>query len=229
MPHLTPADRSARFESPPVPVPIAGRCPASPPRLESLTLAFDDNRLLASLFGEHDQHLALIEQRLGVDITPRGNRLSLRGTPAGARQCPAGPERLYDRARAGLEVTRGDVEGAIRMRSIAGPQPAADRRRCASAHRGASSSPPRTPRPARLYPGHPRHELVFGIGPAGTGKTYLAVAHARARLLRSGEVDRLISVAPGGRGRRAPRLPARRHEARRSTPICARSTTRSTT
>ena len=47
---------------------------------ESLILAFDDNRLLSLIFGEHDEHLALIENRLGVDITPRGNRLSLRGT-----------------------------------------------------------------------------------------------------------------------------------------------------
>ena len=46
---------------------------------DTLTLAFDDNRLLSLLFGEHDEHIALIEHRMGVAITPRGNRVSIRG------------------------------------------------------------------------------------------------------------------------------------------------------
>jgi len=49
----------------------------------SITLSFDDNRLLMLVFGEHDEHLLLIEDRLGVDITPRGNKVAIRGSEAG--------------------------------------------------------------------------------------------------------------------------------------------------
>ena len=68
----------------------------------------------------------------------------------------------------------------------------------------------RTPMQDAYMRAFDRAELTFGIGPAGTGKTYLAVAYAAAMLER-GAVDRVDPVAPGGRGRRAPRLPARRH------------------
>ena len=61
----------------------AGR---NPEHQDLLTLTFDDNRLLASVFGEHDEHLALIENKLGVDITPRGNRVAVQGSADGLRQ-----------------------------------------------------------------------------------------------------------------------------------------------
>ena len=53
-----------------------------PPDDKTYTLTFEDNRLLSLLFGEHDEHLALIEHRLGVAITPRGNRVAIRGDAA---------------------------------------------------------------------------------------------------------------------------------------------------
>src|SRR5215208_6288121 len=84
-------------------------------RDELTTLVFDDNRLLAALFGEHDEHLALIEHRLGVDIARRGNRVAIKGPPSARGTTEAVLNVLYERIRGGLEVTRGDVEGAIRM------------------------------------------------------------------------------------------------------------------
>ena len=72
------------------------------------------------------------------------------------------------------------------------------------------------------------HTIVFGIGPAGTGKTYLAMAKA-VQALQTKQVNRIILTRPGGRGRRAARLPARHAVARRSTRTCGRSTTRCTT
>src|SRR5687768_14150854 len=81
----------------------------------SLTLSFDDNRLLSLVFGEHDEHLALIESRLGVDITPRGNRVSIRGPQAACENAALVLERLHASARSGHDITLGDVEGAIRM------------------------------------------------------------------------------------------------------------------
>ena len=156
----------------------AGRPGPSPAVDDTLTLSFDDNRLLAQLFGEHDEHLALIEQRLGVNITPRGNHIAVRGTGPereGARRALA---QLYDRARRGLEISRGDVEGAIRMTKDedvpAGEMTVRTRRKLVV---------PRTPRQRAYVEAIRRHELVFGTGPAGTGKTYLAVACAASALM----------------------------------------------
>ena len=168
----------------------AGRPGPSPAVDDTLTLSFDDNRLLAQLFGEHDEHLALIEQRLGVNITPRGNHIAVRGTGPereGARRALA---QLYDRARRGLEISRGDVEGAIRMTKDedvpAGEMTVRTRRKLVV---------PRTPRQRAYVEAIRRHELVFGTGPAGTGKTYLAVACAASALM-AGEVDRIILSRP---------------------------------
>src|SRR5688572_10575029 len=82
---------------------------------DGLTLTFDDNRLLSLVFGEHDEHLALIESRLGVDITPRGNRIAMRGPKAACESAAQVLERLYGLALKGQDVGLGDVEGAIRM------------------------------------------------------------------------------------------------------------------
>ena len=162
--------------------------PAGDPDI--LTLAFDDNRHFSAMCGGHDEHLALIEHRLAVDITPRGNRLAIRGLAlnrAAARDVLAA---LYARAKRGQEIARGDVEGAIRMRETSDSEPAAGavrtRRKMVT---------PRTPMQGKYVEAIRRNELVFGIGPAGTGKTYLAVACA-AEALMNGEVDRIILSRP---------------------------------
>ena len=155
-----------------------------------LTLSFDDNRLLSLLCGEHDENLAIIEHRLNVDITPRGNRLAVRGTDSGRDSARDVLMSLYNRARRGLDVTKGEVEGAIRMREAT----AADipsgairtRRKLVMA---------RTPTQGTYIEAIRKNELVFGVGPAGTGKTYLAVACA-AEALMNGEVDRIVLSRP---------------------------------
>ncbi|WP_373504974.1 PhoH family protein [Aestuariivirga sp.] len=155
-----------------------------------LTLSFDDNRLLSLLCGEHDENLAIIEHRLSVDITPRGNRLALRGTDSGRNAARDVLMSLYNRARRGLDVTKGEVEGAIRMREAEEtnvPGGAIRTRR--------KLVMPRTPTQGTYIEAIRKHELVFGIGPAGTGKTYLAVACA-AEALMNGKVDRIVLSRP---------------------------------
>lgn len=156
------------------------------------TLAFDDNRLLANLFGEHDEHLALIEHRLGVAITPRGNRVSLKGQAAARQNAQAVLQSLYDRVRRGLEVTRGDVEGAIRMNRDAERADPQDESAIRTRRKIVT---PRTPMQKSYVTAIRTHELVFGTGPAGTGKTYLAVACAAAALM-NGDVDRIVLSRP---------------------------------
>ena len=157
------------------------------------TLVFDDNRLLAPLFGEHDEHLALIEHRLGVAITPRGNRISVKGPQIARDNAQMVLTTLYERVRRGLEVTRGDVEGAIRMNlSSSGNDLAADESAVRTRRKLVT---PRTPMQKAYVTAIRKHELVFGTGPAGTGKTYLAVACAAAALM-NGEVDRIVLSRP---------------------------------
>ncbi len=158
---------------------------------DTLTLAFDDNRLFSLICGGHDENLALIEQKLGVDITPRGNRMSIRGSTAARAAASDVLTSLYARAQHGLEITRGDVEGAIRMREaavVAGSGEGTVRTR-------RKQVTPRTPMQRSYIEAIRRNELVLGIGPAGTGKTYLAVACA-AEALMNGEVDRIILSRP---------------------------------
>ena len=88
-------------------MPVKSPAPSSGPGAEDrdlTTLVFDDNRLLAPLFGEHDEHLALIEHRLGVDITPRGNRIVGQGFADSPRQCPDGPDARFMSASAAVSM-----------------------------------------------------------------------------------------------------------------------------
>ena len=163
---------------------------AAPDETDILTLAFDDNRALSMVCGEHDEHLALIEHKLGVDITPRGNRLAVRGEAQSRAATREILTSLYERARRGAEITRGEIEGAIRMREAAGVPDTGG-----SVRTRRKLVTPRTPMQGRYVEAIRRNELVLGIGPAGTGKTYLAVACA-AEALMNGDVDRLVLSRP---------------------------------
>ena len=81
-------------------------------------ITFEDNRLLSDLFGEHDQHLALIEERLGLQVTPRGNHVSLKGEPEAVESARLVLAELYERLLDGFEITTGDVDGAVRIYSV---------------------------------------------------------------------------------------------------------------
>jgi phosphate starvation-inducible protein PhoH and related proteins len=158
---------------------------------KTFTLAFEDTRLLLPLFGEHDEHLALIEHRLGVAITPRGNRVAIRGGERAVEDARSALLSLYSKASRGIEINRGEVDGAIRM--IKAQQDGESTEGAVRTRRKAVMA--RTPTQKKYIEAVRKHELVFGIGPAGTGKTYLAVACA-AEALMNGEVDRIILSRP---------------------------------
>ncbi len=164
-------------------------------------MAFDDNRLVSELYGEFDQNIALVEQRLNVHITPRGNHLMLMG-PAGALdQARRVFESLYDLLEEGAKVEIGDVDATIRMVQNDESHPSAPttkkngRVRMAQIATRKSTIGARTPAQDAYIRAFETNDLVFGIGPAGTGKTYLAVAHA-ASLLERGEIERIILSRP---------------------------------
>ena len=166
-----------------------------------IDLAFDDNQLAVLLFGEFDQHLALLEKRLGVHAVAHGNVVTLSGSADAIGQAQRVLEALYDHLLEGHDVLQGDVEGAIRMAEAPESQLSlptmqeSNRMRFAGIATRKKSIVARTPKQNDYIRAMDRSELVLGIGPAGTGKTYLAVAFAAA-LLERGDVERIILSRP---------------------------------
>ncbi len=159
------------------------------------TLVFDDAALVRDLVGPTDANIVLIENALGVRIDARSNELTLRGGGHARMQAKAVLEQLYIRLENGQSVTTADVEGLLRIERA--PAPAKAKREM-----GGQSLvlPRRTIAPRSATQGEfmsqlASDELVFGVGPAGTGKTYLAVASA-ASMLVSGQVERVILSRP---------------------------------
>ncbi len=166
-----------------------------------LELVFDDNRLVSQLYGEFDQNIARLEQRLDIKITPRGNHLMLEGPAATLEQARRVLGSLYNRLETGGRVEPADVDAVARMveaGDIPQAQPWAqtnDHVRMARIATRKSKIVARTPAQDAYMRAMDNNDLVFGIGPAGTGKTYLAVAHA-ASLLERGEIERIILSRP---------------------------------
>jgi phosphate starvation-inducible PhoH-like protein len=161
----------------------------------SRTLSFGDNGRCAVLFGRHQEHLALLEQHLPVSLAARGNLVTISGEVEAVDTAAGVLEELYRRLEGGLDLSRNEVDAAVRM-MVSGPGDVGalsnddiairtERRRVS----------PRSPTQAAYLRAMRDHDLVFGIGPAGTGKTYLAVATGVA-LLRQRAVDRLILSRP---------------------------------
>ena len=159
---------------------------------ETLRVSVDDNRLLPMLYGEHDKHLAQIENRLGVSLISRGNHLSISGPVDSADIARSALDALYRRLTKGQPVAPADVDAAVRMARggldlSRDDQPAIQIRN--------KRIMPRSPVQARYIKAIDERDLVFGIGPAGTGKTYLAVCSA-VYMMATGQVDRIVLSRP---------------------------------
>ncbi len=163
-----------------------------------IVLAFEDNKLASVLFGQYGQNLALVERKLGVKADSRGNHVTLEGSRGACEQARRVLEGLYEQIKRGQEVTTGDVEGAIRQAIAQGSLFDFD-----PAGRFAFEEINLRKRPVRArtaaQDGYIRalkkYSLVFGTGPAGTGKTWLAVAQA-IQMFERKEVDRIILSRP---------------------------------
>ena len=158
-----------------------------------LNITFDDNHIASTVFGEFDQNLALIEHRLSIEIIPQGNHVILRGGPEAMVEAQSVFDTLIHRARTGLPITPGDVDGALRIVERA-PEVSTDRPVAQIATRRKTLQA-RTPRQDLYIRAMEKRDLTFAVGPAGTGKTYLAVAFAAA-LLERGVVDRIVLSRP---------------------------------
>jgi phosphate starvation-inducible PhoH-like protein len=153
---------------------------------------FDDNRLVADLSGAHDAHLAVLEDALGVRIDPRGNRFAIIGKTAARRRALSALKALYGRLERGETLGVEDVRAAARGLDEAGAPAGSAGPSIKTPKRVISA---RTPNQAAYLKKLAAHDLTFGVGPAGTGKTYLAVAHA-VSLLLTGAVERIVLSRP---------------------------------
>jgi phosphate starvation-inducible PhoH-like protein len=164
-----------------------------------LVLAPADNIRLVELCGPLDQHLHQIEARLGVEVRRRGNRFQIVGIPAAIKRAESVLQDLYTRAqREPVDSERVHIAlqalGMVEPTSIADPKSgdSTDELKVRTA-RGAVRA--RGANQTEYLKNVRSHDLTFGIGPAGTGKTYLAVACA-VEALQSDSVRRIILVRP---------------------------------
>ena len=164
-----------------------------------IEVVFDRPQLLGTLFGQYDQNLVAIENRLGVYIAARGNKLQIEGEATAAARARDVLTNLYNRIVQGHEIDAGAVEATIAMSAepvldgiirhesdLAGGIMIRTRKKTIL---------PRSQTQTRYMEALTRHDIIFALGPAGTGKTYLAVAQAVAQLI-TGSVQRLILSRP---------------------------------
>ena len=167
---------------------------------EPLIIEFDNNRLLPELYGEHGKNLVRIEQALGVSIANRGNQVFVSGDATARARAELVLNTLYHQLQRGGQIVGGDVDGAVRLSLDGAPaEDVVDRPRrldkLDSLRTNRREVVARSTTQAAYIKALLTNELVVGTGPAGTGKTYLAVAAAAAMLVE-GRIDRIILSRP---------------------------------
>lgn len=159
-------------------------------------LRFDDNDLARNLFGVHDEHLRSLEKKLGVEIHVRGTDVNIHGSEPQTKLVEKILLELYGMLKKGFPVYGAEIEQAIRLFSAnheANLQDLLDDTIFIPARN--KFIIPKTPRQKAYMDSIRTHDLVFGLGPAGTGKTYLAVAMAVMAFLKR-KVSRIILARP---------------------------------
>jgi phosphate starvation-inducible PhoH-like protein len=184
---------------------LGNTAPPPAPGLEQRhesAVEFPDNKLLIDLCGEYDRNLAEIERVLGVQILRRGNHLAVLGDAVPVQDATGVLNALYARLETGKEVGFADVDRELRMGDDPGPGEEVGGGQLEMFRGGPVEIrtrkklvEPRTDAQRAYVRALYAHELAFGIGPAGTGKTYLAVA-VGVNMFIEGHVDRIILARP---------------------------------
>jgi phosphate starvation-inducible PhoH-like protein len=164
-----------------------------PAKPEQLLLVFDDARRIPLLFGQHDENLVRLEQKLDVKLASRGNQVAVTGDKENLEHARSALKSLYDKLETATELTSADIDASLRFAIAGQPLNGAGRNREIRTRKKHITA--RTPGQATYLDALAQQELVFCLGPAGTGKTYLAVAYA-VSLFISGQVERIILSRP---------------------------------
>ncbi|MBA5724894.1 PhoH family protein [Bombella favorum] len=174
------------------------------------TLRFEDNHRLQKVLGDHDRHLIRLEQGTGARLVCRGNRVAISGETEAVNRAQAVLHALYQQVGRGVILDGDQVDGVIRLTALPSHRRVAHRSSTEGTAPPMDASSldnlpqiqtkrgviaPRSPGQSAYMSALARKELVFGLGPAGTGKTYLAVAQAVA-MFQAGQVDRIILSRP---------------------------------
>ena len=164
-----------------------------------IVLVLENNREAVAVFGQYDENLARIEQKLGLDIRTHGNEVTIIGQEDIVERAQKAIAHLLGLVKSGHIPTLADTDGAIALAQVSEGEVKAKgvavKRSIAHISTRKKTIHARTPNQDAYIRAMDRAELVFGTGPAGTGKTYLAVAHA-AQLLERGIVERIILSRP---------------------------------
>lgn len=155
-------------------------------------IAFADNRLLPLLYGVHDKNLAMLEKQLGVVLINRGNQLIIEGPEQAVEYAKTALHKMYKLLESGEDILSDNMVATMRMLNSFEDQAIQD---MPSIRIRKKTIMARSHQQAKYIKAIQNHDLVFGLGPAGTGKTYLAVCSAISCLI-SGHVDRIILSRP---------------------------------
>ena len=166
---------------------------------KSSQLEFADNKLLIDLCGEFDRNLAELENKLAIQIVRRGNVLDLIGDKSSTETSAQVLNSLYQRLESGKSLEYSDIDREIRL-ILDGVNESTDQMEMFSnglfeIRTRKKTVEPRTDAQRLFVKSLTNNELAFGIGPAGTGKTYLAVAVGVSKFI-AGEVDKIILSRP---------------------------------
>lgn len=166
---------------------------------ETATIEFDSNALLPMLYGENDRNLLKIEKGFGVIASSRGNIVNITGNPEAVRKSVEILKSLYHKLESDIEVGSAEVDAAIRMaippksgKHLSHRLPP-DPNLCIKTQK--KTIYPYSKAQADYMEALGKHDMVFALGPAGTGKTYIAVAYAVSLFLNN-QVDRIILSRP---------------------------------
>jgi len=168
---------------------------AAPVPGKAITLNFHDNALLPLLLGDHDRHLVRLEQGFGVRLACRGNRVAISGDPGAVQAAQTALTGLWKRLERGEGIGSADVDTAIRMQTRTDEDPRLPLSDLPAIRTRRGAVGPRSPGQSAYMDMLSKQEMVFALGPAGTGKTYLAVAQAVAMLLAN-RVERIVLCRP---------------------------------
>jgi len=173
------------------PEPAAGAPPLEGKIATSLTLKLRSPAEALSLYGKNDENLKLLRQKLRAKVVARGDELKLVGEESDVREAAATFRSLLDAIRAGAELSPAEIEFGLFDRGVDDPVNG----EAAGAPRLPGRARPKTAGQRRYVRAIADNPITFGLGPAGTGKTYLAVAMA-VEALTSNRVKRIILTRP---------------------------------
>jgi len=163
--------------------------------MAEMTFELFNNQLLQQIVGEADGNLRLIEKMLNVEILSFGNQITVKGSAGDIENAKSAIDILYEKASRGIEIGEQEVKAAVRMSGAAVSEEAKYNMNDIVLKTKKRYIYPRSANQAQYIQEMLKNELVFGLGPAGTGKTYLAVALAVSMMLE-GNIDKIILSRP---------------------------------